>query len=75
MVLIFIYVNYNVQYLNEEQGKQRNWALSLQCMLEDLFRMAIMDAFPELESPPVQVVLSAKTADYQCNSAMSLAQV
>lgn len=63
------------QFLQEEHLRERSCSVSVQCMLEDVFRMAIMSAFPELESPAVMVTPSSKMADYQCNSAMSLAQV
>ena len=64
-----------LQFLTEEQSKQWSGAVSLQRMLEDVFRLAITSAFPQLDNPPVLVTPSAKMADYQCNSAMSLAQV
>ena len=64
-----------LQFLLEEQSKQRSGSVSLQRMLEDVFRLAITAAFPQLDNPPVLVTPSAKMADYQCNSAMSLAQV
>nr|KAG5698870.1 hypothetical protein BaRGS_019722 [Batillaria attramentaria] len=44
-------------------------------MLEDVFRITITAAFPDLENPPVLVTPSSKMADFQCNSAMSLAQL
>ena len=64
-----------LQFLVEEQSKERTGSLSIQRMLEDVFRLAITSAFPQLANPPVLVTPSAKMADYQCNSAMSLAQV
>ncbi|XP_076446688.1 arginine--tRNA ligase, cytoplasmic-like [Babylonia areolata] len=67
-------LNHLKMFLTEEQAKQRTGAISLQLMLEDVFRIAITSAFPQLDNPPVLVTPSAKMADYQCNSAMSLAQ-
>ncbi|PVD34867.1 hypothetical protein C0Q70_06146 [Pomacea canaliculata] len=68
-------LNHLKRFLQEEHLRERSCSVSVQCMLEDVFRMAIMSAFPELESPAVMVTPSSKMADYQCNSAMSLAQL
>ncbi|KAL8617042.1 hypothetical protein ACOMHN_014213 [Nucella lapillus] len=67
-------LNHLKRFVMEEQSKQRTGAISMQRMLEDVFRLAITSAFPQLDNPPVLLTPSAKTADYQCNSAMSLAR-
>lgn len=49
---------------------------SIQDLLADLFRSAISAAYPNIPDPPVVIALSAgnpKFGDYQCNSAMQLA--
>jgi len=50
---------------------------SLISSLKQSFDHAIREAFPEISEPPVVISEAAKEAfgDYQCNSAMSLAQI
>uniref|UniRef100_A0A8C7WWU4 Arginyl tRNA synthetase N-terminal domain-containing protein n=1 Tax=Oryzias sinensis TaxID=183150 RepID=A0A8C7WWU4_9TELE len=45
--------------------------------LQQLFGRAIRKSFPELDNPPLAVTPNqqAKFGDYQCNSAMAIAQV
>lgn len=45
--------------------------------LQEIFGDAIQAAYPDLESPPLSVTPNqqAKFGDYQCNSAMAMAQV
>ena len=45
--------------------------------LQGIFGNAIGNAFPDLENPPLTVSPNqqAKFGDYQCNSAMAMAQV
>ncbi|XP_005113293.2 arginine--tRNA ligase, cytoplasmic [Aplysia californica] len=62
------------KYLSEEEKRVRNCALDIRGIIEDVFASAIYAAFPELPNPVVLVVPSAKFADYQCNSAMSISQ-
>lgn len=51
------------------------------CVLEELekvFAIAISSAYPDLEDPPVAITVSGsnpKFGDYQCNSAMAIAQL
>lgn len=49
---------------------------SIQDVLTELFGIAISAAYPNIPDPPVVIALSAgnpKFGDYQCNSAMQLA--
>lgn len=48
-----------------------------QFVLAELFRNAIMAAFPSLENAPVvvQAAQQERFGDYQCNSAMAINQV
>lgn len=45
--------------------------------LQQIFEVAIRTSFPDLENPPLALVPNqqAKFGDYQCNSAMAMAQV
>ncbi|KAL0821951.1 hypothetical protein ABMA28_005341 [Loxostege sticticalis] len=46
--------------------------------LKNVFTLAIMSAYPDLEDPPVVITLSSnnpKFGDYQCNSAMPISQL
>lgn len=51
------------------------------CMLDELrniFEVAIMSAYPDLEDPPIVLTLSGnnpKFGDYQCNSSMAISQL
>uniref|UniRef100_A0A8C6WLW3 Arginine--tRNA ligase, cytoplasmic n=1 Tax=Neogobius melanostomus TaxID=47308 RepID=A0A8C6WLW3_9GOBI len=51
--------------------------LNINQRLQQVFGGAITASYPELEDPPLAVTPSqqAKFADYQCNSAMSMAQM
>ncbi|RUS81499.1 hypothetical protein EGW08_010755 [Elysia chlorotica] len=64
------------QSLVEEQkrGAGRNFSLDIRGIIEDIFALAIYRAFPEVPNPTILVMPSSKFADYQCNSAMSIAQ-
>lgn len=51
-------------------------AISILASLQEVFSHAIKAAYPDLEDPPIMVVLSSQSlVDYQCNSAMSLVKV
>lgn len=45
--------------------------------LQEIFEVAIRTSFPDLENPPLTLAPNqqAKFGDYQCNSAMAMAQV
>lgn len=45
--------------------------------LQQIFEVAIRTSFPDLENPPLALAPNqqAKFGDYQCNSAMAMAQV
>lgn len=60
-----------------EQSKSRDCMDNIIGQLEVVFLDAIKSACPGLQSPPVAITPSTKEAfgDYQCNSAMNLAQV
>lgn len=51
------------------------------CILDELrnvFEVAIISAYPDLEDPPIVITLSGnnpKFGDYQCNSAMAISQL
>ncbi|XP_022907770.1 probable arginine--tRNA ligase, cytoplasmic [Onthophagus taurus] len=48
---------------------------SLQDNLNDIFSTAITSAFPDLVDPPIVIALANKFGDYQCNSAMPIANL
>lgn len=60
--------------IQDEKKNVRDCALDIDGIIEDVFGAAIYAAFPELPDPKILVTLSAKFADYQCNSAMSISQ-
>ncbi|GFR83245.1 arginine--tRNA ligase, cytoplasmic [Elysia marginata] len=60
--------------LENEQARGRDFALDVRGIIEDIFGLAIYSAFPEVPNPTILVMPSSKFADYQCNSAMSIAQ-
>jgi len=62
------------RHLAEENSRVRECAMDIRGLIEDVFGAAIYAAFPELSNPTVLVVPSAKFADYQCNSAMTICQ-
>nr|XP_033783192.1 arginine--tRNA ligase, cytoplasmic isoform X2 [Geotrypetes seraphini] len=66
-----------IQSLEEERKKSTKAMININKCLQDIFRNAIKAAFPELENPPLAVTVSQqpKFGDYQCNSAMSIAQM
>lgn len=80
--------NYFSQTIETQRGKapfdstslsvvsQSNNVISINNTLCDMFQKAINLAYPEVADPPVIVTTSsnAKFGDYQCNSAMPLAQ-
>ncbi|KAL5012715.1 hypothetical protein ScPMuIL_011266, partial [Solemya velum] len=49
--------------------------LSIRAVMEEVFRMAIDKAYPNLDNPPVMIQASSKFADYQCNAAMNISQI
>lgn len=51
--------------------------LNINQRLQQIFGEAISTAYPDLENPPLAVTPNqqAKFGDYQCNSAMAMAQV
>ena len=48
--------------------------ISMSQIVTDVFSMAIRQAFPNVEDPPI-LIQKGKFADYQCNSALTLAKV
>ncbi|CAL1526025.1 unnamed protein product, partial [Lymnaea stagnalis] len=66
--------NHLKSYLAEEEKRVRDYALDIRGIVEDVFKYAISAAFPELADPTILVVPSTKFDDYQCNSAMPIAQ-
>ncbi|XP_012673798.2 arginine--tRNA ligase, cytoplasmic [Clupea harengus] len=63
--------------LQEERMECTKTMMNINLRLQEIFGEAIHAACPELESPPLAVTPSqqAKLADYQCNSAMGMAQM
>lgn len=51
--------------------------LNINERLQEIFGEAIRASYPELDNPPLSVAPNqqAKFGDYQCNSAMGMAQV
>lgn len=49
--------------------------MSISTIVADVFGLAIRKAFPGIENPLTMIQGSSKFADYQCNSAMSIAKV
>lgn len=51
--------------------------LNISQRLQEIFGLAIRTSYPELENPPLALAPNqqAKFGDYQCNSAMAMAQV
>lgn len=45
--------------------------------LQEVFTQAVKASFPDLDNPPLSLTISQqpKFGDYQCNSAMAIAQV
>ncbi|KAK0042697.1 arginine--tRNA ligase cytoplasmic [Biomphalaria pfeifferi] len=67
-------LNHLKNYLAEEEKTVREYALDIRGIVQDVFTSAIYAAFPELPDPTILVVPSSKFDDYQCNSAMAIAQ-
>lgn len=65
------------QSLQEEMSQNDNEMLNINQRLQQIFGEAINTAYPGLENPPLTVTPNqqAKFGDYQCNSAMAMAQV
>uniref|UniRef100_A0A8C2E6T9 Arginine--tRNA ligase, cytoplasmic n=1 Tax=Cyprinus carpio TaxID=7962 RepID=A0A8C2E6T9_CYPCA len=65
------------RYLQEEMSQNDNEMLNINQRLQQIFGEAINTAYPGLENPPLTVTPNqqAKFGDYQCNSAMAMAQV
>ncbi|XP_013793092.2 arginine--tRNA ligase, cytoplasmic-like [Limulus polyphemus] len=63
--------------LEEEESRAGEFMNSPRELILGIFRQAVKEAFPEIEDPPVPVLPSnqEKFGDYQCNSAMPIAQV
>ncbi|MBN3320595.1 KIBRA protein, partial [Atractosteus spatula] len=63
--------------LQEEQRTGGRNMININQQLQELFGGAIRAAYPDLENPPLAVTPSQqpKFGDYQCNSAMGMAQV
>uniref|UniRef100_A0A9J7YEB3 Arginine--tRNA ligase, cytoplasmic n=2 Tax=Cyprinus carpio TaxID=7962 RepID=A0A9J7YEB3_CYPCA len=63
--------------LQEEMSQNDNEMLNINQRLQQIFGEAINTAYPGLENPPLTVTPNqqAKFGDYQCNSAMAMAQV
>lgn len=61
----------------EEMSQNDNEMLNINQRLQQIFGEAINTAYPGLENPPLTVTPNqqAKFGDYQCNSAMAMAQV
>lgn len=65
------------QSLQEEMSQNGKTMLNINQRLQQIFGEAISTAYPDLENPPLAVTPNqqAKFGDYQCNSAMAMAQV
>ncbi|XP_076319438.1 arginine--tRNA ligase-like protein isoform X2 [Tachypleus tridentatus] len=63
--------------LEEEESRAGKFMNSPRELILGIFRQAVTEAFPEIEDPPVPVLPSnqEKFGDYQCNSAMPIAQL
>lgn len=65
------------QALLEEQTCRGHTMVNINQQLQEIFGKAIRSSFPELENPPLALAPNQqpKFGDYQCNSAMAMAQV
>lgn len=65
------------QALQEERTRCGHAMLNINQRLQEIFDLAIRTSFPELENPPLALAPNQqpKFGDYQCNSAMAMAQV
>ncbi|XP_048853587.1 arginine--tRNA ligase, cytoplasmic [Brienomyrus brachyistius] len=63
--------------LQEERSRCSKNMTNINQRLQEIFGDAIQAAYPDLESPPLSVAPNqqAKFGDYQCNSAMAMAQM
>uniref|UniRef100_A0A8C7QXU0 Arginine--tRNA ligase, cytoplasmic n=1 Tax=Oncorhynchus mykiss TaxID=8022 RepID=A0A8C7QXU0_ONCMY len=63
--------------LQEERSQRSKTMMNINQRLQEIFGEAIREAWPDLENPPLAVTPNqqAKFGDYQCNSAMAMAQV
>ncbi|KAG9351943.1 hypothetical protein JZ751_023194 [Albula glossodonta] len=63
--------------LQEERSECSKTMININQRLQDIFGSAIQAAYPDLENPPLTVTPNqqAKFGDYQCNSAMAMAQM
>ena len=66
-----------LQGIEEEKQKLSNRMTNVQTSLNLIFGEAIRVSFPSLINPPiaVQQAQNERFGDYQCNSAMAIAQV
>ncbi|ESO84457.1 hypothetical protein LOTGIDRAFT_196660 [Lottia gigantea] len=67
-------LNHLKKHLAEQKSKSPIHMISLTSMIDDLFQVAIHQAYPGIDLPKSDVTSSAKFADFQCNSAMSISQ-
>lgn len=58
-----------------EKTKTPKSMISISGVVSDVFGLAIRQAYPFLDNPPILIQGSSKFADYQCNSAMSIAKM
>uniref|UniRef100_A0A3P8ZVL3 Arginine--tRNA ligase, cytoplasmic n=1 Tax=Esox lucius TaxID=8010 RepID=A0A3P8ZVL3_ESOLU len=65
------------QSLQEERSQCSKTMMNINQRLQEIFGEAIREAFPDLENAPLAVTPNqqAKFGDYQCNSAMAMAQM
>lgn len=65
------------QALQEERTRCGHAMVNINQRLQEVFGLAIRTSFPELENPPLALAPNQqpKFGDYQCNSAMAMAQV
>ncbi|XP_025891478.1 arginine--tRNA ligase, cytoplasmic [Nothoprocta perdicaria] len=71
-------LNFLRKSLQEERSKAvKSSMININSCLQELFGAAIQAAYPDLENPPLVVTTSQqpKFGDYQCNSAMGIAQI
>uniref|UniRef100_A0A8C7K4T4 Arginine--tRNA ligase, cytoplasmic n=1 Tax=Oncorhynchus kisutch TaxID=8019 RepID=A0A8C7K4T4_ONCKI len=63
--------------LQEERSQCSKTMMNINQRLQEIFGEAIREAWPDLENPPLAVTPNqqAKFGDYQCNSAMAMAQM
>ena len=65
------------QSLQDEQALSSQSMVNINQQLQDIFGPAIRASFPDLADAPLAITPSqqSKFGDYQCNSAMAIAQV